>query len=712
MYKCVFVLAALFFPVFFAAGQSARETANRCAADTRLQKKLLADARFRSRYEADRKAFAASVQQRLRQKSLLRATPATYTIPVVFHIVLQNPSSVTDAQITRQLEQLNTCFAGENDQSALLAGFRDRIGTTGIAFCLAQRTPGNLPSTGIVRYTTTRASFDPDSDDMKLSNRGGADAWDPARYMNVWITNLQNGVLGFGSFPGVDESRFQGIVVAPATLPGSGNTQFNQGKTLVHETGHFFNLYHTWGDDDGACTGSDDVDDTPNQADATYGTRNGIQTDACSPAAPGFMYQNFMDYTDDADLLLFTAGQVTRLETALIASRLSLTTSNGCAPVNLPALDGELSYLVDYSKRVCTPSVSPRVYLYNRGLQTITSAVIRVRLGDTDRTFSFTGSIASLSGQVVSLPALTVTGGVSTLQLSLESVNNGTDSDPSNNQLSASLQYYPAAAIPLQQGFESGGFPPTAWDTLNPDNGIGWALYTGAGYASNTSVRMNNAEYNRVGQVDWLRMPQVNLSDMDSAFLRFQVAAAAYSSLSTPNNNWDTLEVMISLDCGASYTSLYKKWGSSLVTVPTPVTGSFVPTATQWRKDSVDLTPYIGQGDLLVAFRHATGYENNVYLDDISITPVIVAANLKAQGLLLYPNPTTALARLQFYPQPQKLKAIRLFDMRGALLRTWTIAAGTASNSYTIDLNAQAAGMYIIRAYFDDRVETRKIIKQ
>ncbi|HPZ88658.1 MAG TPA: T9SS type A sorting domain-containing protein, partial [Flavihumibacter sp.] len=138
----------------------------------------------------------------------------------------------------------------------------------------------------------------------------------------------------------------------------------------------------------------------------------------------------------------------------------------------------------------------------------------------------------------------------------------------------------------------------------------------------------------------------------------------------------------------------------------------FVPNASQWRKDSINLTAYIGQGDLLIAFRHATGYENNVYLDDIRITPIVVLANLKAKGVLVYPNPTTASAKLQFYPQPEKLKAIRLYDIRGALLRTWNITAGAASNSYTIDLSAQSAGLYIIRAYFDDRVVTQKIVKQ
>ncbi len=115
MYKCVFTIAILFCSLL-SFGQSAAPA--RCATDTRLQKKLNTSAQLRTQFEAARKTFARSVQQQIQAKSLLRQGPATYTIPVVFHIVLSNPASVTDAQINDQLTQLNTCFAAENDQSA------------------------------------------------------------------------------------------------------------------------------------------------------------------------------------------------------------------------------------------------------------------------------------------------------------------------------------------------------------------------------------------------------------------------------------------------------------------------------------------------------------------------------------------------------------------------------------------------------------------
>lgn len=714
MDKCVSLLCALLIvsiaPTF---SQLPAKAIPRCATDIRLQQKLQHDPAQRSRFNAERLRFAAAVEDFKQRKASLRIGPAAYTIPIVFHIVLQNPNSITDAQILEQLSVLNECFAAENDQTELLAGFRDRIGTTGIAFCLAQRTPGNLPSSGINRYTTSHAQFDPNSNDMKRSSRGGADAWDPNRFMNVWVTNLSNGIVGFATFPGVDDPLYQGVVISPIALPESSNPQFNEGKTLVHESGHFFNLYHIWGDDDGACSGSDDVDDTPNQANSTNGSRDGIQTDNCSTTAPGFMYQNFMDYTDDIDLLTFTADQVTRMETALTDARLILSQSNGCAPVNLPGLDGELSYLVDFSKRICEPTVGPNLVLHNRGSQTINSALIRVTVAGSDSVdVNYTGAITSLSTATISIPALVVPEGISNLRLQLVSVNGSPDNDVTNNELQQTIQYHPPQAIPYLESFEGDAFPPFAWDTLNPDNGIGWEQYNGAGYTGTSSVRMRNIDYNQIGQIDWLRMPQFNLGGIDSAFLNFQVAAATYSPVTAPDNNWDTLEVMISRDCGASYTSLYKKWGASLVTVNSPVTQPFVPTVTQWRKDSIDISSYIGTGEILIGFRHVAGFENNVYLDDVSIRPVTVMANLKQKGVLLYPNPTAGAAKLQFYPQPSGLKALVLYDIRGAVLQKWEIPSGNASNSYNIDVSRHAAGVYILRAFFNDRVVAQKLVKQ
>ena len=205
-------------------------------------------------------------------------------------------------------------------------------------------------------------------------------------------------------------------------------------------------------------------------------------------------------------------------------------------------------------------------------------------------------------------------------------------------------------------------------------------------------------------------MPQFNIANIDSAFLSFWVAAAAYSPLSTPNNNWDTLEVLISKDCGASYTSLYKKWGSTLVTNRTEVLDPYTPTSDEWRKDSIDLTSYINQGDLIMAFRNTTGFENNIYIDEVRLRTISINPNLKAKGFMVTPNPATSYIEVQFFPNPVDLESIQVFNSFGQPMLT-QLTGSTGLNYYRYDISGWAAGMYIVQARFRNRIETRKIIK-
>ncbi len=130
---------------------------------------------------------------------------------------------------------------------------------------------------------------------------------------------------------------------------------------------------------------------------------------------------------------------------------------------------------------------------------------------------------------------------------------------------------------------------------MNPDSYLTWERVTGVAKTGNASVVMRNLQYEQNGPKDYLRFPLVNIGTADSAFLSFQVAAAVQTDPSAAGNVWDTLQVLVSTDCGNTYTSLYKKWGNSLITRKTAITTFFCAyCSAEWRKDSVDLTAYIG----------------------------------------------------------------------------------------------------------------------
>src|SRR4029079_12268389 len=204
--------------------------------------------------------------------------------------------------------------------------------------------------------------------------------------------------------------------------------------------------------------------------------------------------------------------------------------------------------------------------------------------------FNWTGSLVSLATTTVSLANVIVANGSHTLTVYTSNPNGSTDENTANDFLTQTFLYQTPLTTDIYEGFESSVFPPAGWDIVNTDNSITWQRITGIAKTGNASVFMNNFQYSVSGRKDYLRLPDVDISAVDSAFFSFQVAAAAYTPINTANNVWDTLEVVVSADCGKTYTSVYKKWGPNLVTRTSAATDMFIPTASEWRKDSVDLS--------------------------------------------------------------------------------------------------------------------------
>lgn len=260
---------------------------------------------------------------------------AVVTIPVVFHIVYNTASqNVSDAQIQSQLTVLNADFRKLNaDASLVPSAFAGLAADCEIQFCLAQQDPTGAATTGIVRKSTTTTSFST-NDAVKYTAQGGDNIWDRNKYLNIWVCNLSGGVLGYAQFPG-GAAATDGVVITYTGFGtmGTAANPFNKGRTATHEVGHWLNLFHIWGDDGTACTGSDLVGDTPNQADENYGCPSFPQV-SCSNGTNGDMFMNYMDYTDDACMYMFTTGQKARVSALFVSggSRFSLTTSPGCTP--------------------------------------------------------------------------------------------------------------------------------------------------------------------------------------------------------------------------------------------------------------------------------------------------------------------------------------------------------------------------------------------
>jgi len=225
--------------------------------------------------------------------------------------VLWNSSAqnLSNASILSQLAVLNQDFSLTNtDQNRIPYYFKGFAADCGIHFALAHTDPQGNPTTGIIRKQTSRQVFGFD-DKAKRSSLDGDDAWDANNYLNIWVCNLEPGISGYASAPGGPKEK-DGVVISTSvfgTINPSG--PFSKGRTAVHEIGHWLNLRHIWGD---ASCGDDKVDDTPTQQGANRGCNSGEKF-SCGSTAHGDMYMNFMDFSDDACMYMFTQGQRERM---------------------------------------------------------------------------------------------------------------------------------------------------------------------------------------------------------------------------------------------------------------------------------------------------------------------------------------------------------------------------------------------------------------
>lgn len=232
--------------------------------------------------------------------------PEIITIPVVFHVLYHTPDqNIGRASLELMISALNRDFNKKNaDTSNIPSVFKSYATSMGFEFKLATTDPKGAGTNGVVRKYTPIRSWMSD-DKMKFSSSYGDDAWDSKSYLNIWICNMQD-VLGYSTLPGMDPKK-DGIVLSfeDVSVPRGTTPAVNDFRTIVHEAGHWLNLYHIWGE--GYC-GDDRVDDTPKQGSYTPGCPSGTRV-TCSNGPVGDMYMNFMDFTDDVCMNMFTKGQ-------------------------------------------------------------------------------------------------------------------------------------------------------------------------------------------------------------------------------------------------------------------------------------------------------------------------------------------------------------------------------------------------------------------
>ena len=272
------------------------------------------------------KIHAATELMVRRGAAMRRVEKKALTIPVVVHVVYRTPEeNISDAQIKSQIVALNRDYSASNpDKNITPPVWQGLIGNAQIQFALATKDPKGKATNGITRTKTTHVSFTTD-DKVKRASTGGATAWPSSKYLNLWVCSLGGGLLGYAQFPG-GAAATDGVVILNTAFGTNGTAAapFNLGRTAVHEVGHWLNLNHIWGDTSD-CSGTDHVSDTPGSQLPNY-NHPVFPHVTCNNGPNGDMFMNYMDYVDDSAMVMFTAGQVARMQATLSGPRSSIGT--------------------------------------------------------------------------------------------------------------------------------------------------------------------------------------------------------------------------------------------------------------------------------------------------------------------------------------------------------------------------------------------------
>ncbi|GIV33605.1 MAG: hypothetical protein KatS3mg031_1140 [Chitinophagales bacterium] len=683
-----FTIAARWMMVLFLVWTLPSEAqVQRCHTDEYMQQLKQSDPGLESRIQQAREQTRHFLSQSSSQKT---DRSAVITIPVVVHVMhhgepVGTGTNISDAQILSQIEVLNEDYQGLNaDLTKVPAHFSNVIGIPNIEFCLAQLDPQGQPTTGINRVNIGSASW---SDNLKPGT-----IWDATRYLNIWVTEISGGVLGYTTFPGSNLSQ-DGVVIdyryfgkAPYN---SYNSKFNLGRTATHEIGHWLDLDHTFengcsGGTPSTCSSAGDrMCDTPPTANANYGCAFSTTRNTCteSPVDNPDMWMNYMDYMDDACLYMFTQDQANWMRAVLNSSRSGILLSPACNNQSLFAYTGRVIDAVTgsgvpFAKILFKGGLTYEItadgagYFNHPAFREDTYAIYAGKWGYQTRLFS--ASLRITAGS----PALTI------------------PIDPGYYYDDFIMGYGWTSSGSASTGLWERGVPiQTSYngETSNPGEDVpddfGESCYvTGnaGGSAGNDDVDDGDAV---------LRSPIFNLSSYHDPYLSYYRWFFNGGGQGNPDD-----QLIISLSNG-------------ITTAVIETIDASTPFSNQWNGVKVRIKDFIIPTStmqfIITAEDRGAGHLVEAALDKFEITDSLPTAgpHVPAVGIIAFPNPASDVLAVKINGAIGRAQLL-VTDVSGRVFRNMYVAEHA---SLTLEVSSLPAGLYFLKLKDTQATVVRKI---
>ncbi|MFK7785717.1 MAG: M43 family zinc metalloprotease [Crocinitomicaceae bacterium] len=638
-----------------------------------------------------------------------------YYIPVVFH-VLHNGGieNISDDQIMDALNILNRDYRLQNtDANNVVAAFQGLPEDVELEFRLATIAPNGQCFSGITR-TQNAISLDGSSGTGQVQAIiAGNDVYNGQfpgdEYLNIFICGEIGGAAGYTYKPSnfIGTSMANGIWVLHNYVGSIGTSSNFTSRTLTHEIGHWLNLDHPWGGNNNpgnasSCSTDDAVSDTPN----TIGvTSCNLTESSCGPLAN---VENYMDYSYCSKM--FTAGQVTRMRTALIG---------GNNPGSIQNTTANRDNLVR-SANLASVGATGNLYLCGAEFQADRTTICAGNTINFDDmsfndvsgwSWSFPGGVPLSS--ISQNPSVTYnTPGLYEVTLSAtDGTNNDTETKTSY------IRVLPAAAgLPFHEGFESfstlNNVEP--WEIINP-SGNGWQLHTGTGYSGNQCAKIVNWQQSANNLDDLISSP-IDLSGITSA--DGMTMTFRYSYVKRYASNSEVLKVYVTPNCGENWAP--RKTMAGNILSPTAQNSSWTPTSqADWETvHMTNITSAYWTDEARIRFEFESDGGNNLYLDDINLysgapSDEIVGINesdFEIDALSVFPNPTEKDLNIRFSLKSAEQANIVVQDVAGKITQTATINATEGSNLVLMNTANLATGMYFLNIQVGDAQKTIQFV--